>query len=122
MTQLELFTESDFKEDPLEQRKRYLLNSIRTHTFVPIHSARANMSLYKHHVWCMEEMRKLDYIFHEHKGEPKCEECEYWVYTHVFLRKEKIWHCKSGFKPHNDKSGCCVDQCAMNVILSGGIK
>ena len=71
----------------------------------------------------MEEMRKLDYIFHEHKGKPECKDCEFFILSKTLGSPDKpIRHCKSGLKPHNDKNGCCVDMCAMNVILGGGIK
>ena len=48
------------------------------------------------------------------KKKPVCEECEYWVYTHVGLLENKIWHCRDGFNPHNNKWGCCKDDCKMN--------
>ena len=53
---------------------------------------------------------------------PKCEECEFWVFTHVLMKVEKIWHCRDGFKPYNVKWGSCKDMCKYNDRIIKGDK
>lgn len=122
MVQMELFTEEDFKESAVEERKRYLVNSFRNLHHLRISSPQANWSLYQHLEWTKEELRKLDCYFHVQTGKPKCKECRYYECGPTPASGFKpVMHCRCGFSPHNDKNGCCVDDCTENLLRTGEI-